>query len=218
MAGILVALQIQNWNEGRKLEQVRQELIEGLTQDFQRNLKRADESLEQVESDIRTIRMFLKSTLRDGKPINEEEVRSFMNASHLELSYRPLLAKYNSAVSTGSISLLQSPHLEELLLEFVETNSRFQKFFHLSIEDIILHSTPSLRLKIGSFSSISPDGMTPLPEQYPFSKEEFLKLLKDKEGFAYFENRWTLRLTRQQALTEIKQTAEKIFTALEGLE
>ena len=37
VAGILVALQIQNWNEERKQEQERRELIEGLITDFRTN-------------------------------------------------------------------------------------------------------------------------------------------------------------------------------------
>ena len=36
--GILVAFQVNNWNEGRKLELVRLELIENLKADFQVNL------------------------------------------------------------------------------------------------------------------------------------------------------------------------------------
>ena len=46
VAGILVALQIQTWNENRKLAQDRRELIENLIEEFQANLAELDEIIE----------------------------------------------------------------------------------------------------------------------------------------------------------------------------
>lgn len=47
--GILVAMEIQNWNERRKLERQRQELIDNLKADFETNLMRVNEDLQEAE-------------------------------------------------------------------------------------------------------------------------------------------------------------------------
>ena len=50
MFGIILAVQFNNWNEGRKLEQDRLELIENLKADFQVNSERLDQSIVATDS------------------------------------------------------------------------------------------------------------------------------------------------------------------------
>ena len=75
VAGILVALQIQNWNEERKLEQERRELIVNLASDFQIKLERLKDQIPAFESQLDTMQQFMERAALDDIIFSLEIIR-----------------------------------------------------------------------------------------------------------------------------------------------
>ena len=218
VAGILVALQIQTWNEGRKLEQERQELIEDLKMDFQANLKQAREVVVQSENDIHFMKTFMESVVGDDQQISEEEVVSFHKVFMARLRYRPLLGNYHSADSDGSISLLNDPSLNELFLEFIEHNNYFQMLVQISIQDYFSGEIQALRRSLGSLQNHTPNIEIPNATEFKQSVTEFIEWMNQKEVYASYESRLIMKTTRNDRLLLIIDLTEQILTALESLE
>ena len=218
MIGIILALQFNNWNEGRKLEQQRQELIVNLTNDFQANLERIEESLADVTTVVQSMESFLLLVGKDDFHPSEEEVASFMKMTFGPTRFRPFLGTYKSASASGLMSLLRDPTVYELLLEFNETNDYFQKTRDVSVEELLLHGTPRLRAKIGSLQRLNPESVSPDTELFPYSSSEFPTLMKQEEVYAHFENRYLLKYSRYSRLLDLKDITEQILTTLDALD
>lgn len=220
MVGIILALQFNNWNEGRKLEQERRELIEGLIADFQTNRDRAKESRSQAVNVMSEMATTMESVMANDPSITQENLDSFHEAKYLGLQYRPLLGRYHSAVSNGSIDLLDEPSLIELLIEFSEENGRFQIVWNFAMEYAFQGELPALRRSVGSL----PGGAGPWTDSLPkfsgfeMSFEESLEWMKREEVYASHENMLLMKAYREDILTNLMALADKTLTALEELD
>ena len=218
VAGILVALQIQNWNEERKLEQQRAELIAGLITDFRINLERAEASRKETDQVVQIVRSMMESVMKNDPNISKESLYSFHTALNTPVTYRPLLGRYNSAISDGSITLLDEPSVHELFIEFIETNGHFQRIRQFALENFFLGEIPALRRSVGSLQSHATQVIIPNPDQFKMSVDEFMIWMKRKENYASYENSLIMKISRGERLSDLADLAKQILTALEELD
>jgi len=126
MIGILLALQVNNWNEGRKVDQQGLKLIENLKSDFQRNLESVEEVIAAAEEVKEGLETFLKNAIGDNSSISVEELKTLgMNVLPNNL-LEPSLGFYRAVISTGSIELLEGSQLNNLFVDFEYDNNRLQ--------------------------------------------------------------------------------------------
>ena len=138
VAGILVALQIQTWNEGRKLELDRRELIENLKSDFQINLERLEEGLVRADNHLDQIAAFMLKATREDVDISSREIGEFYEIVKAPLTFEPLLENYRTSVSDGRFNLLGDQQLQELFASFSEANSEFQRLADTAHDDYVI--------------------------------------------------------------------------------
>ena len=105
--GILIALSINNWNEDRKLKELKKEYLYSLKRDLTSNLSLLDEALVYAENDIKKNTAFAarlsssNSTIDTLKTIARHEFIPIMKG------LRTLNQNtYNSLITTGNIELL----------------------------------------------------------------------------------------------------------------
>ena len=218
VAGILVALQIQTWNENRKLEQERRELIDNLKADFQFNLERVEESLLTADSQMDTLKDFMSKATREDVIVSREEILAFLMAAYGQLDYRPLLGVYQAAVSDNSFKLLGSTRIRELFMEFEETNTSFQKSKDIAIENIFLHGAATIRKEVGSFCGLADGLLLPENERFATTPEKFQNIMKDREIYANCELIYILKRNRRNSLMLLRDINEQILAALEALD
>jgi hypothetical protein len=116
--GILVALQINNWNEGRKLDQQRVELIENLKADFQTNLKRFDDGLALADTVNEGLLNFLRAATGGNDHLSVDELKSLGGNAFVAISATPVfsvsvLVHADSVVKVNA-SPLFTPELYQL--------------------------------------------------------------------------------------------------------
>jgi uncharacterized protein YlxW (UPF0749 family) len=75
VVGILIALQINNWNEERKLNLQRLELIEDLKSDFRSNLAQLEGKIESGETVVDKLSSFLKIASADNSHLSVDEIK-----------------------------------------------------------------------------------------------------------------------------------------------
>ena len=213
--GILVALQINTWNEGRKLQQQRVELIENLKIDFHTNIRRLNESLSKSQDVLENQDKLLKVIYNNGH-MSVAELRSMVGQFGRAVTFQPTLGSYRSALSTGEIGLIKDSHLHELFTMFEDANMRFQSNREVSRFDLITGQGYELRRQYGSLEALGDRGLF-IPEPLELSDEEYRASLAQKETYAIFENRNEINERLHRALKSLKEVSEQIMTALDAL-
>ncbi len=123
MIGILLALQVNNWNEGNKVRAQEKILKENLIESVQCAGEDADIFIEAEESNIIVLEQILKNwenlsyddIENQFRPFQDNNFSPLYNISGYSQFYDPETDIYNTAVSDGSISIIQDKDLLQLL-------------------------------------------------------------------------------------------------------
>ncbi|SMD42822.1 hypothetical protein SAMN00777080_1387 [Aquiflexum balticum DSM 16537] len=116
--GILIALQVNNWNEGRKLNKQKAVLLENLEQDFEENQKRLDLIIGFLNDREKYARHIL--ALLDSLP---EKLDSIPTVFALERAgfvhyFNPTQPTYEEMKSSGTLSLISNKELKRVMSSY----------------------------------------------------------------------------------------------------
>ncbi|MGB5402513.1 DUF6090 family protein [Robiginitalea sp.] len=129
--GILIALQIDNWNEERKVKIEEQILLNQLREDYQTNLDQLDSKIE-----IRTLLINSSKKLLtyfdDPDAANKDSLVLWMGNLGLTLTFDPI---ENDLVASGKINIIQNQKLKTLLTKWTTNVVQVQE-----VETIYLNS------------------------------------------------------------------------------
>ena len=165
--GILIALQINNWNERRKNKATEQQLLTSLLQEFETNLAILDNTIETNTKIFETCVKIGDFTGPSLPEISEKEMSQYLvGAFKYESRYVPNQGTLNEINNSGKLSLLSDISLRKAISEWhsqyelvknqenyvVEERDFTHKFFinsgnfrrHLDlIDDALLNVKPS---------------------------------------------------------------------------
>ena len=109
--GILIALQINNWNEGRKERLQEQELLTQLQSEFKSNLEQLDQKIAMRETMISSS-LKLLDYIDYAETRNNDSILKHAGQIVISPTFDPII---NDIVSSGRIQLLQNGSLKEKL-------------------------------------------------------------------------------------------------------
>lgn len=117
--GILIALQINNWNETRKLNKEEHEFLISLKKDFIENKRRLEETLYREQRVIRLSRSLLRAIQLEDNTVHPDSVAEWV-CSGAKSWWRTefVTGTYNAFESSGKIGILKNDDLKKLLAEF----------------------------------------------------------------------------------------------------
>lgn len=128
MIGILLALQVNNWNEQRKDNSVEKELLSELIMDFSETKTRLSETinLQKIAFSYgkRLLLLYETNNLLEKK----DSIAAFVGFGALSWwRAEPVTGTYDAMVSTGNIGLIRNKKLRRYLAEFdAELKSGFE--------------------------------------------------------------------------------------------
>ncbi|WP_019668593.1 DUF6090 family protein [Eudoraea adriatica] len=126
--GILIALQINNWNEQRKDNLIEKELLKGLVIDFTETKSRLKETINLQNTAFsygkRLLLLYETNRLLEKK----DSIAGFVGYGALSWwRAEPVTGTYDAMVSTGNIGLIRNKELRRYLAEFdAELKSGFE--------------------------------------------------------------------------------------------
>lgn len=120
--GILIALQINNWNESRKTDNKRSELIASLIEDFDYNKNEIKIELKFRDSLLKNMDTFDELIKSDTQRVTVDSLRTLADSFFRGHSFSPNLTAYDQAKSTGNLSLLNRKIVLQKFTKFVEAN------------------------------------------------------------------------------------------------
>lgn len=114
--GILIALQINNWNEERKTRVLEQQLLSSLLDEFEANFEILDQTVSLNEYVIEKSIGLGKFTGPNLGDFDEEELSSFMvDVFKYEPRYVPNQGTVNEIISSGRLSVISDPELRKAI-------------------------------------------------------------------------------------------------------
>lgn len=126
MVGILLALQVNNWNEERKINGLKESLLINVQKDPESDLKQLvvvrDDVIEKDE-----LGMYLMSYFNSDKDATEFDIHKlrlgFMNAIDIQ-EFSPSQLGYKELLSTGMVNRIIDDSLKQLLADHYEISVR----------------------------------------------------------------------------------------------
>jgi hypothetical protein len=115
MIGILLALQVNNWNQERQLKKEEAKVLKSLHQEFIENRVRFDEIYE--------LQLYRKKCINavmsdDYKELPFDNLKTLMGGVTQQWTYDPFQSIYKSVINSGKIELITNDVLKKELSEF----------------------------------------------------------------------------------------------------
>jgi len=130
MIGILLALQVNNWNERRQLLAQENEIVFALKEEMHLNRDYLDELLvDNILKAQNACRMYLQHTGLAGMPISSDTFNYYL--THTATSFfAPRTAKFEQVINGEDFNLIQDDSLRHLLTEY-KTRMQYANSLHI---------------------------------------------------------------------------------------
>ena len=116
VVGILIAVQIDNWNEAQKEKESLNEYLIALKAEFKENQKRLEQVRKINQNNIHSAQKLSAIMGADTTEISKHDLRMlFINAIFNEVQYRPSLGVLEETISSGKLKLFGNDSLRYLL-------------------------------------------------------------------------------------------------------
>ncbi|MFN1835248.1 DUF6090 family protein [Balneola sp. MJW-20] len=118
VVGILIALQVNNWNEERKLLSEEQRVLESLRTEISQSIVQLEDRYERESETTETIKIILKGGSSFDSLLTRSNVDSLMMGPiWFTVTEVPVLQTYSDLKSSGKISIIQNYRIREGLSE-----------------------------------------------------------------------------------------------------
>ena len=148
MIGILLALQVNNWNNHRIEKSKEQAILKNLQIDFKNNIDNLDLAYNRFKEAYQASVMLLE-IIKDDKDINPTEVEHLVNEIvNKPMSFDFITGSTNEIINTGSLHLIRDPALRKQI-------SNWSYYFTDTQDDMVIYRDylfgffiPSLTTKV----------------------------------------------------------------------
>ncbi len=211
--GILIALSINDWNDGRKLKEQRQQLISSLLEDFKynRDLLR-DERLPTIVEALDNMELFGNLTESDTAVVPVDSLRKLGVAFFRGFFFTANLTSLNEATSSGKLSLLNN---KELSKSFTRFQLHFEMYLDLDDESRYCYfNGSSWEVR----KTVPPDFLAG-GDAYPgLSYEEYKEVIDRPLTQAALYNAEVLVRNKKNRLSDLLETSEQIISILDKMQ
>jgi len=111
--GILIALSINNWNEGRKARKSENQILISLAEDFNSNLKSLENSMENISALIETYSLVLEYAGQIDNGLTKSMEKDILNTGFIKT--RIVNGALTSVLGSTQLELIANDSLKKLL-------------------------------------------------------------------------------------------------------
>jgi len=118
--GILIALQINNWNERRKLQEESRQIANNLNSEFMNNRIVLRERIDRLENANEYIRTVLSYITKGEKELGQSNMDSLISKSRSYGNYNPSNSTIQELISSGKLDLVGDYELKNNLFSWLQ--------------------------------------------------------------------------------------------------
>jgi len=124
MIGILLALQVNNWNQNRALKKEELKIMKSLHKEFSENLVKFDKAY--------TFHLYKKKGIEtimsiEPKSVSTDSLRTLMRSVRRSFTFDPFQGIYNSIINSGKIELISNDVLKNKISRFQDLLMDYQE-------------------------------------------------------------------------------------------
>ena len=124
MIGILLALQVNTWNNNRELKKEELKVMKSLHQEFSQNLEKFDIIYNNQLKRKQTIEYVMSNNLQK---LPADSLVTLMNRINANWTYDPFQGIYNSVIGSGKIELISNDSLKTKLATIQDLIKDYQE-------------------------------------------------------------------------------------------
>lgn len=212
--GIMIAVQINNWNESVKIARERTHLIQSLESDWKNTAERLAEVQYVYDSLTNNMRQFMRIVYLDEEDVSLDTLASLAGSFFRWELFNPNFTTYHEARSSGKMSYLEDSELIYLYANFFERLEDFDNHLRLFSDNYYRGSTWELRKEVGFISYFDDPEFFGMISGRTVSLEECIKTLKKPHISAAFENQWTITSNMDRILSDLAVRGDRIAKKL----
>jgi len=210
--GILIALEVNNWNENKKLDIEKTKLVKGLISDFEITKKRLIISLDKAKNVHEKSVSFLSMSEEDIQNISIDSLVDLAGFFIDRITFEPMLATYNRTLSSGAVNLFENDSLFKLFPDFFLEYDSFKIHDNIGGELVYKESTWEVRKALGSMNVFYRNNR--YPKSFELSETQYRNFLLQKNIYAAMENMAWIYRNSLENLESMDKTTNKILIEL----
>jgi len=205
--GILIALQINNWNENRKDRLAESAYLQELLEDFEINLSRSRKVVSRLEEVIPRLIGVLEQSALEEPTMPVDSLNSDFILIQSMPAYTSTDRTYNNLIGSGDFRLITRPELKTAIASYYE-GLELLNLVQASHEMELVNSFQPYIIESLDFQAVFLQRLDDITVPPPIEKDRILSVLKDRK----FRNIITLKVT---ILTDLLQQ-NRFIEALNG--
>ncbi len=215
--GILIALSINNWNESRKLELKKQELILNLIDDFQENIAQLKPAIEFGNDLIEKMDAFFINAYGSDINISVDSLKTLGEGFFRAVQFFPSMVAYDEAKANGNLTLLKNKDLSNEFVQFQQNYSYYLGIQDQGIDSYFKGPVWELKKSIGSLGKLVKGVKKRNYNQINYNIDSYFKLINTPLAIATFENQYDINGNSYNALKQMDSISIKIVKMLTEL-
>lgn len=212
--GILIALSLNNWNESRKNEIIKQQLIEDLIVELKSSRVIINDAIALGDSLIAEGQLYLKHIGSKELTIQIDSLKKLGDFITYGIPYDLNLPIYEDSKSSGRLSMINNKKVLILYAEIMSADIGGSIHRKISNDMYYNGSDWELRKEIGLSEILSmPNEM--IPERFRLTEKEFLEILARPSTFATLNNSLQMKVVRINYMNRISNGMTEVIGLLE---
>ena len=119
--GILIALQVNNWNENRKNHSAEKDALISLREDFKDNITQINDRISKVNETTEYLNNVITIIDRDSSEVNPDSLGHYLPIGASWWDVKITSSTYDALSGAGNLDLIQNENFRKLLAEFYST-------------------------------------------------------------------------------------------------
>ena len=213
--GILIALSLNNWNELRKNDIIKNQLIEDLILELQSSKKIIQVAIIRADSLVTEGELFLKHLAPKEITIEMDSLKKLGRFVTDGIPYDLNLPIYEDSKSSGKLSMINNKNVLLYYAEIISANIGGSSLRKTSNYMWFNGSGWELRKEIGTSDVFRlPNDL--LHQKFRLSEKEFYDILSRPSTFATFVNALQMKYTMRSYMKRISKGMTEVIELLEN--
>jgi len=205
--GILIALQINNWNEQRKMNSQEQELLNGLEIEFKINFNRLEKVIQVQQKSNESANKIMTYFNQDVSNIQKVKFDSLQHNIYNAWTFDPRKGLLNSVIASGQINLISNIELKNQLASFEDmVNDLEEESQAIQLLNAKLILITSEYMNIGKLNEIGYESF--VNEGF---RSDYNRFFKDILVYNIINNASSWRYDLLDEETEVMQSIKRII-------